>query len=394
MMQGTRTAVRAAFVSTYPPRRCGVAMFTHDLALAAGSREIVALHPQEQQQLPYPAEVHHRIRRDEFGDYVRIARTLEECVDVVSIQFEPAIWGGEDGAYVLDFAKALTVPAVVTLHAAPAAPTASQRRILTELMASCEAVVVMSKSGARLMTSAYGVPASRLDVIPHGVPDLPLVDPETIKPGLDLDGRLVLLSFGLIGPGKGFEQAIDALPAVVAAHPTALYAIVGATHPDVLKRDGEAYRASLEARVDKLKLGKHVRFVDRFVGRVELTRWLEAADVFLTPCPNVDQIVSGTLTYAVGAGRAIVSTPSTYAAELLADGRGLLVAPDSPAALSSALIGLLGDPEARATMGRRAWEYSRGMVWSEVANQYRALFARVADVPASLVDDRFGALRA
>lgn len=379
-MQGTRTAVRTAFVSTYPPRRCGIATFTHDLALAAGSREIVALHPQEQQQLPYPAEVHHRIRRDEFSDYLRIARSLEDCVDVVSIQYEPSIWGGEDGAYVLDFARALNVPAVVTLHAAPGQPTKNQHAIISELVDSCEATVVMSKSAAQLLTSAYGVAARRADVIPHGVPDLPLVDPANIKPGLELEGRKVLLSFGLLGPGKGYEVAIDAMPAILAAHPTSLYVIVGATHPEVLKRDGESYRASLQARVDKLRLGKQVRLVDRFVGRVELTRWLEAADVFLTPCPNVDQIVSGTLAYALGAGRAIVSTPSRYAAEQLADGRGMLVSPGSAKELAAALNGLLGDDVARAEMGRKAYEFSRGMVWSEVATQYRALFARVAGI--------------
>ena len=371
--------VRTAFVSTYPPRRCGVATFTHHLALATGSREVVALHPAEQQQLPYPAEVHHRIRRDEFSDYIRIARTLEECVDVVSIQHEYGIWGGEDGANVVDFARALTIPAVATLHTILRDPTEHQRAILTELISSCEATVVMSQAAANLLKTGYGVPPLRVNVIPYGVPDLPLVDAETIKPGLELEGRKVLLSFGLMRPDKGYELAIAAMPAVIAAHPTALYVIVGATHPDVLREDGEAYRESLMSRVDKLRLGKHVRFVDRFVGRVELTRWLEAADVFVAPSPNLDRIVSGTLAYAMGAGRPVVSSPNSYASELLADGRGVLVEPGSTATLADALIGLLNDDAGRLAMGRHAHEFSRGMVWSEIGARHRELFARIVE---------------
>ena len=374
--------VRTAFVSTYPPRRCGIATFTHDLALAAGSREVVAIHPPEQQQLPYPAEVHHRIRRNEIDDYVRIARQLHECVDVVSIQHEFGVWGGDSGDYaanVLDFVRALRVPAVSTLHTVFGNPTSEQRTILTELVANSAATVVMSRAAAQLLTGTYGVPERRLEIIPHGVPDLPLVDPATIKPGLEVDGRKVLLSFGLMDRAKNYELAIDALPAVVAAHPTALYVIVGATHPDLLRREGEAYRESLQARVEKLHLAKNVRFVDRFVGRVELTRWLEAADVFVAPYSNMDLVVSGTLAYAVGAGRAIVSTPFPYAKEVLADGRGMVVPVGDPAAMAAALNGLLLNDEARAAMGRAAYEFSRRMVWSDVAGQYRAVFDRVAN---------------
>jgi glycosyltransferase involved in cell wall biosynthesis len=239
------------------------------------------------------------------------------------------------------------------------------------------ATVVMSRSAASLLSSAYGVNARRLDIIPHGVPDLPLVDPATMKPALDLEGRQVILSFGLLGPGKGYELVLDALPAVVEAHPGVCYVIVGATHPDLLRHGGEAYREALEARVKTLGLDDHVRFVDRFVGRVELTRWLEAADVFVTPYPNLEQIVSGTLSYAMGAGRAILSTPYAYATELLAGGRGVLVQPGSPARFAAALNVLLQDDELRAAVGHRAHAYSRAMVWSQVGAQYRSLFERV-----------------
>jgi len=337
----------------------------------------VALHPPDQTG-PYPIEVHHRIRRDEAGDYAHAARSVSDCVDVVSIQHEYGIWGGTDGDHVLDFIGALRAPAIATLHTVLRTPTPGQRAVLAELVAGVEATVVMSRSAATLLATAYGVDPRRLEVIPHGVPELPLVDPEAVKPSLGLEGRRVILSFGLLGPGKGYELAIDALPAVVAAHPEVLYVIVGATHPDLIRSEGEAYRHGLLARVQAHGLGDHVRFVDRFVGRVELTRWLEAADVFVTPYPNLDQIVSGTLSYAMGAGRAIVSTPYAYASELLAEGRGLLVPPASPALLGRALDNVLEDAGLRASMGRRAYEHSRRMVWSSVGADYGRLIARVA----------------
>ncbi len=266
---------------------------------------------------------------------------------------------------------------VATLHTIPGNPTPRQRVILSDLIASVDATVVMSTAASTLLAASYDVDAGRVDVIPHGVPDLPLADPAVLKTALGLDGRDVILSFGLLGPDKGYELALDALPAVVAAHPEAMYVIVGATHPDLVVRDGENYRASLVARVKELGMTKHVRFVDTFVGRVEMTRWLQAADVFLTTYPNLDQMVSGTLSYAMGAGRAIVSTPYAYAVELLADGRGVLVASDSPALLATALNEVLEDTALRADLGRKAYEYSRRMVWSEVGAQHRALFRRV-----------------
>lgn len=368
---------RTAYVATYPPRRCGIATFTHDLAASTGSREIVALHPLEQVG-PYPSEVHHRIRRDEAGDYAATATALTRCVDVASIQHDYEIWGGPDGALVIDFARSLRVPAVVTLHSVLQAPTPNERAVLMELIETAAATVVMSRAASMLLTTTYGADARRIAVIPHGIPNVGLVDPETMKPGLGLAGRTVMLSFGLLDRGKGYELALDALPEIVAAHPTVMYVIVGATHPSLLSREGDAYRADLVEQVRRLKLGNHVQFVDRFVGRVELIRWLEAADVFVTPYPNPDQTASGTLSYAMGAGRAVVSTPYAHAVELLAEGRGIIVPPGSPTALADAVIGLLGDPERRREMGRRAYEHTRGMVWSAVGAEYLQLFAQVA----------------
>jgi glycosyltransferase involved in cell wall biosynthesis len=329
--------------------------------------------------------VHHRIRKDERADYVQTAQALRKCVGVVSIQHEYGIWGGEDGGHVIDFLRALDVPSIATLHTVLQHPTPGQRAVLSQLVALTDATVVMSHSAADRLASVYGIDRGRLHVIPHGVPELPFVDAARVKPSLGVEDRQVILSFGLLGPGKGYELAIAALPEVVAAHPSVLYVVVGETHPDLVRSEGERYREGLVARVASLGLEDHVRFVNRYVGRVELTKWLEAADVFVTPYPNLDQIVSGTLSYAMGAGRPVVSTPYAYAAEVLADGRGVLVPPASPAVLATALNELLGDPEMRAAIGRRAYAYSRRMVWSAVGTAYRDLFAHVvgADTPVA-----------
>ena len=381
---------RTAFVSSYPPRRCGIATFTRDLAAATGDREIAVLLPPER-GTPFPLEVHHRIRRDERADYAHTAAALGACVELVSIQHDFDTWGGEDGDYVFDFVRSLELPSVATLHSIPRTPTARQRTILSDLVASVDATVVMSDVAASLLATEYGADPRRVDVIPHGVPDLPLAEPEIIKAALGLEGRQVILSFGLLGPDKGYELMIDALPAVVAAHPEARYVIVGATHPDLVLRDGETYRDALVAQVKRLKLTNHVQFVDKFAHRVEMTRWLQAADVFVTPYPNLDQMVSGSLSYAMGAGRAIVSTPFAHAAELLADGRGILV-PSATAELFAAAVNeVLADGELRATLGRAAYDYSRRMVWSDVGAQYRTLFGRVgATASVGAVSSRLG----
>ena len=259
-----------------------------------------------------------------------------------------------------------------------ATPTPSQRRILVDLVDATAATVVMSSSAADLLTRSYGIDPRHVEVIPHGVPDLPFVDPETVKPGLGVVGRTVILSFGLLGPGKGYESAIAAMPAVVEAEPSALYVIVGATHPDLVRREGEAYRERLVALATSLGVLDHVRFVGRFVSSEELGAWLMAADIFVTPYPNLDQIVSGTLSYAMGAGKAVVSTPYAYARERLADGRGRLVAAGSTSALGEAINELALDPELRDRLGRRAYAYSRGMHWPEVGAAYRRVFDRVS----------------
>jgi glycosyltransferase involved in cell wall biosynthesis len=373
----TDTITHTAFVSTYPPQRCGIATFTSDLAAAVGDKSIVAIQSLEKIGF-YPTEVVHRIPRDVRTDYRGAAQWIDSHgFDAVSIQHEYGIWGGPDGSYVLDFLKALRTPAVTTLHTVLQRPSRSQRKILMELIELSAATVVMSTSAAELLTRSYGTDPSHLQIIPHGVPYLPLVAPANVKPQMGLAGRTVILSFGLLGPGKGYESAIAAMPAVVEADPSCLYVIVGATHPELLRREGETYRASLQQLASSLRVGNHVRFVGRYVDARELSLWLSAADIFVTPYPNMEQIVSGTLSYAMGAGKAIVSTPYAYASERLADGRGRLVAAGSSQALAEGLIELAQSSSLRAKLGSRAYAASREMLWPEVGAAYKQVFARV-----------------
>ena len=300
------------------------------------------------------------------------------------MQHEYGIWGANDGEGVLEFLAALSMPAVATLHTVLRHPTVGQRRVMQGILDATAAVVVMSRAAATILVDEYAADPKQVEVIPHGVPDLPFVEPDSVKAGLGLYGRHVLLSFGLVGPSKGYESVIEAMPDVVRAVPNASYVILGATHPELLRNEGERYRTKLERLVAHLGMTEHVVFIDRFVTQDELSRWLEAADVFVTPYPNLDQIVSGTLSYAMAAGKASVSTPYLYASEILADGRGRLVHPGSPGAMSNALIELLKNHDLRAAMAQRAYLHGRGMVWSRVAADYEQLFTRLRMAPRDM----------
>jgi glycosyltransferase involved in cell wall biosynthesis len=372
-------SVPAPFVllSTYPPRRCGIAAFSRDLRSAIGGGHVAAVRRPGDEDA-YPPEVAWQIDHDAAGDYLSVARSLGwGGVDVASIQHEYGIFGGPDGSHVLGFAEALEVPAVSTLHTVLAEPTPGQRAVLGRLVQRSAATIVMSLAAARLVRREYGGEDARIEVIHHGVPDVPLVDADAGKPELGLAGRTVILSFGLLGPGKGYEHMIEAMDHLRRRHPEALFVILGATHPDLLRSEGERYREGLQAGVDALGLADHVWFLDRYAGPEEVVRYLQATDVYVTPYPNLAQIVSGTLSWAVGAGKAIVSTPFTYAREMLAEGRGVIVEPGSGAALADGIGPLLDDPSRRLELGRRAWAFGRRMIWSEVGAAYRRVFAEV-----------------
>jgi glycosyltransferase involved in cell wall biosynthesis len=371
------------FLSTYPPRRCGIATFTQDLRSAVGSGRVYALGPLDggpPETGPFdPPEVMAFLLNHDQAAYRHAAIAIDGLDPAaVSLQHEFGIYGGPDGANALAFAERLRAPLVTTLHTVLSEPTSRQREVIRELGRSSSAMVVMSDTAAGLLARRYDVDPEVIRVIPHGVPDLRRVDPAVRKAEFGLDGRPVVLSFGLVGPGKGYETVIEAMASVGDAVPGAQYVILGSTHPDLLRREGERYRDSLRTRADDLGIADRIRFEDRFVGHAELARWLQAADVFVTPYPNLDQIVSGTLSYALGAGLAIVSTPYLYAREVLAGGRGVLVPPASPEALAESLSALLLDPERREAYASRAYERGRSMTWQTVGAAYRALFEDVA----------------
>jgi glycosyltransferase involved in cell wall biosynthesis len=377
-----------AFVGTYPPRRCGIATFTRDLSQAvAGAGErvtpvIVAL-TDSVGPYEYPQEVRYEIRQGVKSDYERAAEFVNYSeVRVVSLQHEHGIFGGDDGAYVIDLLSALRVPAIVTLHTVLRDPSPSQRAIVQRMAKLCARVVVMSRVAADLLASSYGVTGDRVQVIPHGIPEMEPTDQGVLKAAFGVEGRHMLLTFGLLGPSKGIETVIRALPAVSAAFPDLTYFVVGATHPAVARRHGEAYRASLEREAERLGVREHLVFRDQFVTNAELCSYLQATDIFITPYQNEAQVTSGALSYAMGAGAAAVSTPYWHAQELLADGRGRLFPFGDHAALANTLISLLAAPDELARARAAAHELTRSMVWPHVGRAYLALGKQVlAETP-------------
>ncbi len=384
---------RIAYLSTYPPRMCGIATFTRDLRLAVGEGDVVAVHRPGDPDSCGP-EVRWRIRQDERSDYSNAAHLVSAAgTQLVSIQHEYGIYGGPDGSDLLDFVDASTAPVALTLHTVLTRPSHGQHLVLSRLVERAGATVVMSMAAARLLHGRYGASWNRIRIIPHGVPEIPLVDPDVAKAGVGLAGRKVILSFGLLGPGKGYEHMIAAMTSIAAADRRALFVILGATHPDLVRREGEAYRDRLRAAVAACALESNVLFVDRFLAPSDLARWLQAADIYVTPYPSLDQIVSGTLSVAMAAGKAIVSTPYSYAREVLAEDRGVLVESASGDSLSAAIEALLGDDDRRAAIGARAAAFGRRMRWSHVGGAYRDLFADLIDESAGAGPERRSAVQ-
>jgi len=375
-------------VSTYPPRLCGLATFAYDLASAlaqgrgeelgeGGSVSVVAL--DERRRRPYGGEVCTVVRTSKLEDYVAAAELVNESAGAtVSLQHEYGIFGGRVGRYVLNFLERVRKPVVTTLHTVLAEPKPRQRDILIKVCERSAAVVVMAEKAAEFLTRSYGVPGEKVHVVHHGTPDVTFADPAPFKKALGVEGRKIVLTFGLISPRKGVQVAIRALADVLPQFPDSLYIILGATHPSIKKRYGEAYRASLQQAIDRLGLHDHVRFVNRFVSLGELLTYLRATDVYVTPYLNEDQISSGTLAYAVACGKAIVSTPYWYARELLGDDRGVLVPFRDWRTLAFWFTNLLAHDGARRYLGRRAYRFGRRMTWAKSAAAYERLFRQVA----------------
>jgi glycosyltransferase involved in cell wall biosynthesis len=373
---------RIAVVGNHLPRQCGIATFTTDLcdALAteygASGLQVAAVNDPQSTYL-YPARVRSQIAEDDLASYRATAHSLNaRNVDVVCLQHEYGIFGGKAGSHVLELLHHLTMPVVTTLHTVLRQPDPEQRSVMLQIAARSNRLIVMSEYSSRVLQDVFGVSAAKIDLIPHGIPNLPFVEPEVYKDALALADKLVLLTFGLLSPNKGFENVIQALPQILAHHKNAVYVIAGATHPHVRAREGDRYRDQLQALARGLGVERQVIFHNRFVTPQEMASLVGSADIYITPYCHEAQAVSGTLAYAMGAGKAIVSTPYWHAAELLNDGRGVLVPFENPAAIAAAAIELLDDDAKRFAMRKRAYLYARKMVWNQVAQSYMRSFSQ------------------
>ena len=390
-------APSVAFISTYIPRLCGIATFTHDNATAVSKVlgktlgqtskvQIVALH-RPADSFRYGPEVGFVLRQPQRMDYTEAAEFLNiSSVDVVCLQHEYGIFGGDDGKYILDLLEALRKPVVSTLHTVLNRPSEGQKATLERVCAISNQVVVIADKAKGMLNEIYGVPLDKIVRIPHGVPNVPFMDPGYYKDQYHLEGRKVLLTFGLIGPGKGIEHAIDAVALLVKEFPNLTYVVLGATHPEVKRQFGEAYRTSLEQRVEAKGIKDNVLFFDRWVSDEQLHEFLLMADLYITPYLAKEQISSGTLSFAMGCGKAIVSTPYWYAEEMLADGRGLLTEFADAAGMAEGLRRLLSDEVECNQVRKRAYQFTRSMIYDEVGHRYLEAFSRAAEagVPSTV----------
>lgn len=371
-----------AFIGNYLPRQCGIATFTTDLCESVASAypetACIALPVNDiESGYAYPPRVRFELAEKDIVSYRRAADFLNiNNVDVVCLQHEYGIFGGRAGSHILTLLRELRMPIVTTLHTVLRDPNPDQRRVLEEIASLSDRLVVMSSRAAEFLQEIYRTPAEKIDIIPHGIPDVPFVDPAFYKDRFGVEGRTVLLTFGLLSANKGIENVIAALPDVLARHPNVVYIILGATHPHVKRHEGETYRMSLERLAREKGVAGHVIFFNRFVTLEELVEFIGAADIYITPYLNREQIASGTLAYTVGAGKAVISTPYWYAEELLAEERGVLVPFRDPSALAEQINRLLDDETARHAMRKRAYLFGREMIWSRVAERYMESFER------------------
>ncbi len=376
----TANVQNIAFVGNHLPRKCGIATFTSDLLAA-----VAAAHPRSEcisvsvndnaGAYQYPDVVRFEIEEQDLSSYLRAADFLNiSDVDIVCLQHEFGIFGGIAGGHILAFLRELRTPVVTTLHTILQEPRADQRRVMQELISLSTRLVVMTERGRRMLQDVYHAPPTKIDLIAHGIPDVSFVDPTYFKDQFDVEGKIVLLTFGLLSPNKGIENVLNALPVILAEFPDVVYIVLGATHPNELREHGDAYRLSLEILAKKNKVEKHVIFYNRFVDLENLTEFIGAADLYITPYLNEAQITSGTLAYAFGAGKAVVSTPYWHAAELLAEDRGVLVPFGDAPAIAHEVIGLLTDDTRRDAIRKNAYKMGRDMIWSKAGQLYMRSF--------------------
>jgi len=373
---------RIAFIGNYLPRECGIATFTTDLCNALthefGQGRLFAIPVNDpDSSYDYPDQVRLELAQEDLGSYERAAEFLNfNGNDLVCLQHEYGIFGGAAGRYILSLLRKLKMPLVTTLHTVLREPDANQRLVLEEIARLSDRLIVMSELAAQLLRDVYAVPVGKIDVIPHGVPDLPFMDPNYFKDKFSTEGKSVLLTFGLLSPNKGIENVIRALPAILSHHPDVVYIVSGVTHPHIRRREGERYRESLQALAAELGVDDHLILNNRFVSEEELVEHVGSADIYITPYRQEAQVVSGTLAIALGAGKAIISTPYWHASELLAEKRGVIVPFENPEAISEAVTALLENDAERHAMRKRAYLHSRGTTWPRTAKAYMASFQR------------------
>ena len=373
---------RVGIIGNYLPRRCGIATFTTDLcdALHAeyGTAELLALPVNDTEEgYKYPSRVRFELAQDDLASYRQAADFLNfSNIDLVCLQHEYGIFGGPAGSHILELLRRLKIPTVTTLHTVLREPDAEQRKVMEEITTLSDRVIVMSRQSTEILEEVFRVPISKIDQIPHGIPDLPFTDPTFYKDRFGTEGKDVLLTFGLLSPNKGVENVIQALPSILSRHSNVVYMISGITHPHVLRSEGEKYRLYLQNLARNLGVEASVIFRNRFVSPQELVELIGAADIYITPYKHEGQVVSGTLAYALSAGKAIISTPYLHATELLDEERGALIPFDDSQAIAEKTVELLDNETARHAMRKRAYLYSRSMVWDRVARQYMASFER------------------
>jgi glycosyltransferase involved in cell wall biosynthesis len=374
---------RIAVVGNYLPRRCGIATFTTDLCDALHAEydttELLALPINDTDEgYAYPARVRFELSEDNLASYRQAADFLNfSGIDLVCLQHEYGIFGGRAGGHILELLRRLRMPFATTLHTVLREPNSDQHEVMKEIATLSDRLIVMSQQSVEILRGVFNVPAEKIDLIPHGIPDLPFTDPSFYKDGFGTEGKEVLLTFGLLSPNKGIENVIKALPQILAHHSNVVYMVSGVTHPHILRREGDTYRHSLQNLARELGVENNVIFRNRFVSPQEMVELIGAADIYITPYKHKEQVVSGTLAYALSAGKAIISTPYLHAIELLDDERGALVPFDDPGALAEKTVELLDNSTARHAMRKRAYLYARDMVWSRVAQKYMKSFERI-----------------
>jgi glycosyltransferase involved in cell wall biosynthesis len=374
---------RIAVIGNYLPRQCGIATFTTDLCTAIsaeyGNIRLLALPVNDTQQgYDYPPRVRWSLAQDDVKSYQDAADFLNfNNIDMVCLQHEYGIFGGPAGSHILHLLRRLKMPVVTTLHTVLREPNPDQLMVMEEIAELSDRLIVMSQLSSQFLQEIFKVPGSKIDMVPHGVPDFPFLDPNFYKDRFGVEGKAVLLTFGLLSPNKGIENVIQALPQILSRHKNVMYIVAGATHPHVFRREGNKYRSSLQALAKEMGVASNVIFYDRFASPEEMAEFIGAADIYITPYRHEAQVVSGTLAYALGAGKAIISTPYWHAIELLDDRRGALVPFENPDAIAHKTIELLDTPAIRHAMRKRAYLFGRDMVWQRVAQGYMESFARV-----------------